>query len=115
MLSYRFVYSITTNSSLTLLYCSFSLVLPCLSSTLQNFLLAGLLLDIAVYSPLLCVVRSSCDLKYTEGIQSLNWSKIMKTICEDPEGFFANGGWSFLDPDSDVRRLIVYNMLYQLL
>ena len=26
----------------------------------------------------------------------------MKTINDDPEGFFANGGWSFLDPDSDV-------------
>ena len=45
---------------------------------------------------------SSCDIKYTEGIQSLNWSKIMKTIIDDPEGFFDGGGWSFLDPESDV-------------
>lgn len=44
---------------------------------------------------------NSCDIRYTEGIQSLNWSKIMKTITDDPEGFFENGGWSFLDPDSD--------------
>ena len=42
--------------------------------------------------------RSSCDLKYTEGVQSLNWTKIMKTIVDDPEGFFEQGGWSFLDP-----------------
>lgn len=48
------------------------------------------------------VDRSSCDIKYTEGIQSLNWSKIMKTINEDPEAFLENGGWGFLDPDSDV-------------
>lgn len=26
----------------------------------------------------------------------------MKTILDDPEGFFENGGWSFLDPDSDT-------------
>lgn len=45
----------------------------------------------------------SCDIRYTEGIQSLNWAKIMKTIVDDPEGFFDNGGWSFLDPDSDAE------------
>ncbi|XP_071446313.1 FACT complex subunit spt16 isoform X2 [Hetaerina americana] len=44
---------------------------------------------------------NSCDIRYTEGIQSLNWTKIMKTITEDAEGFFENGGWSFLDPESD--------------
>ena len=26
----------------------------------------------------------------------------MKTINDDPEGFFDSGGWSFLDPDSEV-------------
>lgn len=25
----------------------------------------------------------------------------MKTITDDIEGFFDNGGWSFLDPESD--------------
>eukprot|EP00794_Sanderia_malayensis_P019252 gene19252-21180_t len=44
---------------------------------------------------------NSCDIKYTEGIQSLNWTKIMKTINDNPEDFFENGGWSFLEPDSD--------------
>ncbi|CAJ0956558.1 unnamed protein product, partial [Mesorhabditis belari] len=44
---------------------------------------------------------NSCDLKYTEGIQSLNWPKIMKTIVDDPVEFFETGGWSFLDPFSD--------------
>lgn len=43
----------------------------------------------------------SCDIRYTEGIQSLNWGKIMKTITDDPEGFFEQGGWSFLDPNSE--------------
>lgn len=50
-------------------------------------------------------VCSSCDIKYTEGVQSLNWTKIMKTIVDDPEGFFEQGGWSFLDPESEVRHL----------
>ncbi|EAT36003.1 AAEL011876-PA [Aedes aegypti] len=44
---------------------------------------------------------NSCDIRYSEGIQSLNWAKIMKTITDDPEGFFDNGGWTFLDPESD--------------
>ena len=47
---------------------------------------------------------SSCDIKYTEGVQSLNWPRIMKTINDDPEGFFESGGWSFLDPESDVSQ-----------
>lgn len=44
---------------------------------------------------------NSCDIRYSEGIQSLNWTKIMKTITDDPEGFFDSGGWTFLDPESD--------------
>ncbi|XP_073431590.1 FACT complex subunit SPT16 isoform X2 [Dendrobates tinctorius] len=44
---------------------------------------------------------NSCDIKYTEGVQSLNWTKIMKTIVDDPEGFFEQGGWIFLEPDGE--------------
>uniref|UniRef100_A0A8R1HXU7 FACT complex subunit n=1 Tax=Caenorhabditis japonica TaxID=281687 RepID=A0A8R1HXU7_CAEJA len=43
----------------------------------------------------------SCDIKYSEGIQSLNWANVMRTITDDLEAFFENGGWSFLDLDSD--------------
>jgi len=25
----------------------------------------------------------------------------MKTITDDPEGFFDSGGWTFLDPETD--------------
>lgn len=50
------------------------------------------------------VIFSSCDIRYSEGIQSLNWTKIMKTITDDPEGFFENGGWTFLDPESDEEE-----------
>lgn len=46
---------------------------------------------------------NSCDIKYTEGIQSLNWGKVMKTIVDDPEGFFESGGWSFLEPESEAE------------
>lgn len=48
-------------------------------------------------------ISSSCDIRYSEGIQSLNWTKIMKTITDDPDGFFESGGWTFLDPESDVE------------
>lgn len=44
--------------------------------------------------------NSSCDIRYTEGVQSLNWQKIMKTITDDPKEFFETGGWSFLEPES---------------
>lgn len=53
------------------------------------------------FSFLLTSNYSSCDIRYSEGIQSLNWTKIMKTITDDPEGFFDSGGWTFLDPESD--------------
>lgn len=43
----------------------------------------------------------TCDIWYSEGIQSLNWAKVMKTITDDPEDFFENGGWNFLDLESD--------------
>nr|CAI5822103.1 unnamed protein product [Callosobruchus analis] len=46
---------------------------------------------------------NSCDIRYSEGVQSLNWVKIMKTITDDPEGFFDSGGWTFLDPESDAE------------
>lgn len=46
------------------------------------------------------VIFSSCDIRYTEGIQSLNWTKVMKAITDDPIGFFESGGWTFLDPES---------------
>lgn len=44
---------------------------------------------------------NSCDIKYTEGLQNFNWPKIMKTITDDPEGFFEQGGWTFLEAESD--------------
>nr|XP_054762654.1 FACT complex subunit SPT16-like [Lytechinus pictus] len=47
---------------------------------------------------------NSCDIKYTEGVQSLNWPKIMKTIVDDPDGFFEGGGWSFLEPESENEQ-----------
>ncbi|XP_060516810.1 FACT complex subunit spt16 [Cylas formicarius] len=47
---------------------------------------------------------NSCDIRYSEGVQSLNWAKIMKTITDDPDGFFESGGWTFLDPESDVEE-----------
>lgn len=43
----------------------------------------------------------SVDIAYTEGPLNLNWTTIMKTVVSDPYGFFADGGWSFLGPESD--------------
>jgi len=46
----------------------------------------------------------SCDIKYYEGTQNLNWARIMTTIQEDPKKFHTeDGGWSFLNPESDAE------------
>lgn len=48
---------------------------------------------------------NSCDIKYTEGLQNFNWPKIMKTITDDPEGFFDQGGWNFLEAEEDEEKV----------
>lgn len=45
---------------------------------------------------------NSCDIRYTEGVTSLNWPKIMKAILEDVEGFFEQGGWDFLATENNA-------------
>lgn len=47
---------------------------------------------------------NSCDIKYTEGLQNFNWPKIMKTITDDPEGFFDQGGWNFLEAEDETEN-----------
>jgi nucleosome binding factor SPN SPT16 subunit len=44
---------------------------------------------------------SSCDIAISEGPLNLNWTTIMKTVNEDPEQFFKEGGWKFLQTESD--------------
>lgn len=34
---------------------------------------------------------------------SLNWANIMRTITDDPQAFFDDGGWNFLHEESDVN------------
>ncbi|KAK4104085.1 SPT16-domain-containing protein [Parathielavia hyrcaniae] len=43
----------------------------------------------------------SSDLAYSEGPLNLNWSVIMKTVTANPHQFFVDGGWGFLQSDSD--------------
>jgi len=47
---------------------------------------------------------NSCDIFFSEGVQSLNWVKVMKTITDDIEGFLDGGGWDFLSPQSDEEE-----------
>jgi nucleosome binding factor SPN SPT16 subunit len=44
---------------------------------------------------------SSCDIAFSEGPLNLNWTTIMKTVNEDPVQFFKDGGWKFLETESD--------------
>ncbi|KNC97903.1 chromatin-remodeling protein SPT16 [Spizellomyces punctatus DAOM BR117] len=43
----------------------------------------------------------SCDIPFSEGPANLVWPQIMKTINQDPVGFFDAGGWIILQPDSE--------------
>ncbi|KAI0472979.1 FACT complex subunit spt-16 [Xylariaceae sp. FL0804] len=43
----------------------------------------------------------SSDLAFSEGPLNLNWPTIMKTVLADTHQFFADGGWSFLQAESD--------------
>jgi nucleosome binding factor SPN SPT16 subunit len=43
----------------------------------------------------------SSDIAFTEGPLNLNWPTIMKTVTADTHQFFVDGGWSFLQNDSD--------------
>lgn len=45
----------------------------------------------------------SSDISYSEGPLNLNWPTIMKTVTTDPHAFFADGGWSFLQEESDAE------------
>ncbi|KAJ3025663.1 UNVERIFIED_CONTAM: FACT complex subunit spt16 [Siphonaria sp. JEL0065] len=43
----------------------------------------------------------SVDVPFTEGPINLSWPQIMKTVNESPYDFYNEGGWSFLQQDSD--------------
>lgn len=43
----------------------------------------------------------SLEIVYYDGPLNLNWPTIMRTVQQDPRAFFQDGGWSFLDNDSD--------------
>lgn len=43
----------------------------------------------------------SSDIAFSEGPLNLNWPTIMKTVTADTHQFFQDGGWSFLQADSD--------------
>jgi len=43
----------------------------------------------------------SSDIAFSEGPLNLNWSVIMKTVTADTHQFFVDGGWGFLQNDSD--------------
>lgn len=43
----------------------------------------------------------SSDIAFTEGPLNLNWPTIIKTVTADTHQFFADGGWSFLQNETD--------------
>lgn len=46
----------------------------------------------------------SVEIPFSEGPLNLQWPTIMKTVQADPHTFFAEGGWSFLNNESDSER-----------
>jgi nucleosome binding factor SPN SPT16 subunit len=49
---------------------------------------------------------SEMDILYAETAVNYNWPNIMKTISEDPVGFYEMGGWSYLQP-GQVHALLL--------
>lgn len=43
----------------------------------------------------------SSNIAYSEGPLNLNWSVIMKTVTANPHQFYSDGGWGFLQNESD--------------
>jgi nucleosome binding factor SPN SPT16 subunit len=41
----------------------------------------------------------SVDVYFVESKVNFNWTNIMKTVNEDPIGFYEMGGWTYLQPD----------------
>jgi nucleosome binding factor SPN SPT16 subunit len=41
----------------------------------------------------------SVDVYFVESKVNFNWANIMKTVNEDPSGFYEMGGWTYLQPD----------------
>lgn len=44
---------------------------------------------------------SDCGVSYAESTVNFNWPNIMKTINEDPAGFYEMGGWLYLQPGNN--------------
>lgn len=42
----------------------------------------------------------SVDVYFVESKVNFNWGNIMKSVNEDPAGFYEEGGWSYLQPDA---------------
>ncbi|EFO85786.1 hypothetical protein CRE_02118 [Caenorhabditis remanei] len=51
----------------------------------------------------------SCDIFYIEGDLQINWPLVLKTVMQDVEGFFNDGGWlkffETLNPDSSDENI----------
>lgn len=42
---------------------------------------------------------TSVKIKYYETKMNLAWKPVLQNIMDDPQAFFDNGGWNFLDMD----------------
>ena len=51
----------------------------------------------------------SCDVRYTDGNAKLLWNDIMKHITTDPDGFFADGGWSVSSQHCDETSCVIFS------
>jgi len=46
----------------------------------------------------------SCDVKHYSGPHNLNWKPIMKSVNEDPRGFWEDGGWATLEEEESEEE-----------
>jgi nucleosome binding factor SPN SPT16 subunit len=45
----------------------------------------------------------SVEIPFCESKVNFNWTNILKTVDSDPIKFYEMGGWTFLEPDNNVK------------
>ena len=48
----------------------------------------------------------SVDVLFAESKVNFNWTNIMKTVIEDPIGFYGMGGWNYIQPDAETMMTL---------
>lgn len=82
--------------------------------SLRNFDMVFIFKDLTTYVRIGCIPAESLEgikdwlnevnLIYSEGVVNLNWTNLLAKIRDDPKDFLDQGGWNFLQDDSNSEN-----------